>query len=163
MTHKYKFHECFWGVAGPAVPEPLSHYTAAQLSDLKPNYCKPQVGKIRLYAGMNIKGVYKSNQVVNVAWIPVGEVNCHKINPDAFVKVNCGKRPPGPIQAPNELEVFGHFRFPPGNPFFMGVGPLVSPAACVSLSGTMEVGPATHAREAKVFPADENEPCNWSS
>lgn len=157
ITHQFKFHSCVYGAGAP----PVARLQVEAWAASKPKTCKEWIGEVRLEAGLNAKGWYKSNQVVNQAWIPKGNLDCNKWGRSQPALVHCEKQPTTPVSAPDEIHVIADYRFPPGNVFFTGVSPFGGPAACITMHGWIEVGPNTHKSENIGTPAKKDDPCNW--
>jgi DNA-binding beta-propeller fold protein YncE len=155
-AHKFKFNTCYYGVGSPAIGS-----LVAWASGGPPERCREWVGEIKLNSMHAVHGWYRSNSILSRVWIKAGNLHCDKYGRDQPARVNCGKRPQTPVASPNELEVFGNYRYPPGNDFFETVGPFSTPSACVTTSGRIKWGDGIEKNEDVVTPTRKGDACDW--
>jgi sugar lactone lactonase YvrE len=159
MTHakKFNFRECYYESSDVPTPE-----LRIQLMHEAEHECVNNVGWRRLDAKLSVHGWFRTNRAIERVWIASGNLHCDKWGHSVPALVDCEKRPDQAVKRPNAIELYGDYRFWPGDgPAYLQPigGPGIS--ACTTVRGAIEYGSGTNAREAVVSPARQGDPCDW--
>lgn len=155
---KFKFRTCYYQGPDAALPELKRRESIEEAV----RQCKGRIGWRRLEAKLVLHGWYRTNTNMRAVWILKGNLHCDKWGHDLPAMVNCGKEPGYWQPEGTHIQVFGDYRFWPGDgPSFLQPPTGAGTSACVTIRGTIEYGKGTDPQEPILRPARQGTPCDW--